>query len=301
MSPVKLIRKKIGELLLERSVITQEQLDKALKEQESNGGYVSQYLISMGFASELEIANCLSSQYGFPYLPLKSYVIPEEVMDLIPLKFIKIYSIVPIDKVGEVLTIAMADPLNDGVIEMLKQITNCDIEVFISTFSDINDTIKRYFGGKLKDITREGINEADLLKEGIIQPFIQTMAHGGAERRKYSRIDVDLGVSFYHQGKSFQATAKNISYMGVFFICDFFIPLDINLLCKIKLNEEIVDTVIQVARVERIKEIQHVDNFEVTKWDYGIAGFFNFITDEDRRKLFVFLKSRKSEKKVSEK
>lgn len=187
MSPQRVIRKKIGELLVERNIITEEQLKIALEEQKRKGGYISQHLISLGFAKEFDISNCLASQYGFAYLPLKNYNIPSEVLEIIPLKLIKIYSIFPIDKVDGVLTVAMADPLNDGVIEMLKQITNCQIQVFISTYSELNKAINKYFGPRLKELDTATFNGEDLLKEDIAQPFIQTLAYSGPERRKYKR------------------------------------------------------------------------------------------------------------------
>ncbi|MBP7217190.1 MAG: PilZ domain-containing protein [Candidatus Omnitrophica bacterium] len=291
MSPNRVIRKKIGELLLERKVITKQQLEQALQIQKEKGGFISQHLIVLGFTTEIEIANCLSSQYGFPYLPLTNYIIPAETLNTVPLKFIKVYSIIPVDKIGNLLTIAMADPLNDGVIEMLKQITNCDVEVFISTYGEIKQAIRRYYGDKLQAMEVTELQEEDLLKAGIVHSFIQTKGYQGDERRKHQRIDVELTMSYFLQGKVFEAKVRNLSYIGMFFICESFIALDTDVLCKIALKDDFVDAVIEVARVERIKEIQHVDEYEVTKWEYGIAGFFSFITDEDRNKLAEYLKS----------
>jgi hypothetical protein len=290
MSPQRVIRKKIGELLIERKIITKEQLSKALQEQQVKGGYISQHIIAMGFATEFDIAHCLSSQYGFPYLPLKNYSIAASILEIIPFKFIKIYSILPIDKLGDVLTVTMADPLNDGVIEMLKQITNLDIEVFISTYSDINHAISRYFAHRLREIDKYVIDEEDLLKEGITRPFIQTVSYSGMERRRFTRVDVELDMTFFLQGEAFKAKIKNICFIGIFFICDSFIPLDTNILSKIKIKDKFMDAVIQIARVEKIKEFQQVESYEITLWKYGIAGFFNFITDEDRKRLAIFLK-----------
>ncbi|MCX7661574.1 MAG: hypothetical protein N2Z79_02680, partial [Candidatus Omnitrophica bacterium] len=92
MIPLRTVRKKLGELLIERKIITPEQLQIALEEQKKKGGYLSQHLIALGFASELDIAMCLSNQYNFAYLPLKNYIIPNEVLGTIPLKWIKIYT-----------------------------------------------------------------------------------------------------------------------------------------------------------------------------------------------------------------
>lgn len=294
MSPNRVIRKKIGELLIERGIITEEQLNIALQEQKRKGGYISQHFISLGFATEFDIAICLANQYDFAYLPLKNYNIPDDVLETVPLKLIKIYSILPIDKIGKVLTVAMADPLNDGVIDMLKQITNCEIEVFISTYSELNQTINKYFGQRLKIIDKNIIDEEDLLKEGIAEPFIQTTSYAGRERRRYKRMDVELEMSYFLQGKIFQTKIKNISYVGIFFVSEVSIPLSTDIFCKINLKEIPIDTVIQIVRVEKLREIRKVDSYEVSVENFGIAGFFNFITDEDKKKLIAFLKEKLS-------
>jgi len=280
----------IGELLLERKIITKEELTKALEAQKREGGYVSQHLIAMGAATEFDIANCLSSQYGFPYLPLKNYNVPPEALEIFPLKFIKIYSIFPIDKTGSVLSIAMADPLNDGVVEMLRHISNCEIEVFISTYSDIKRQINYYFSNRLKEKKKEAFSEEDLIKENIVQPFIQTIGYSGKERRRSLRVETELEMGYFLEGKAFKGRIKNISYAGVYFITDSFLPIDMNVYSKINLKSKAIEPIIQVVRVERLKEAQRVDDYEVNLWNHGIAVFFSFITDEDKDTLALFLK-----------
>ena len=113
MLPFRTVRKKMGELLIERKIITPEELSLGLEEQKKKGGYLSQHLIALGFATELDIATCLSNQYNFAYLPLKNYIILPDMLELIPLKWVKIYTLIPVDKVCNVLSVAMADPLNE--------------------------------------------------------------------------------------------------------------------------------------------------------------------------------------------
>jgi len=223
MVPYRTVRKKIGELLMERNIITQEQLNLALEEHRRKGGYLSQHLITLGFPTELDIATCLANQYNFAYLPLQNYNIPAEVLETIPLKWIKIYTLIPVDRIGNVLSIAMAGPLNEGVIQMLHQVTNCQIEVFISTYGEINEAINRYYGEKLQDLKEAYLDAKDLAKVRTATEFIQTKSYVGPERREYVRIDKELDVSYYFHGKTFQAKTKNISYGGVCFNSDVYI------------------------------------------------------------------------------
>ncbi len=286
------IRKKIGELLIERGIITPDQLKKALQQQAQKGGYISQHLISLGFATEVDIANCLSIQYNIGYLPLDNYRIPLHLLETIPLKLIKIFSVLPLDKIGRILAVAMADPLNEGVIEMLRQITNCDVEVFVSTYSELNRAIERYFAKKIKDMGKYAISEDDLTKEGVVRPFIQTVCYSGQERRRYQRINVELDMEYFLYGKIFKARVKNMSYLGIYFVCASFIPIDTNVLSKIHIKDSPVDVVVQVVRVEKIGEASQKKKDEAAGGGYGIAGFFNFLTEDDKKKLILFLKEK---------
>lgn len=292
MIPLRTVRKKIGELLIERNIITQEQLNSALEEQRKKGGYLSQHLIALGFATELDIATCLSNQYNFAYLPLKNFIITPEILELIPLKWIKIYTLIPVDKIGDVLSVAMADPLNEGVIQMLERITNCDIKIFISTYSELNEAINKYFGEKLKYLKEIYLDAKDLGKVRTANEFIQTKVYAGRDRREYIRIGKELNISYYFHGKTFQAKTKNISYGGLSFISNIFVPVDTDLACKIYLKDEQyhIDVVMNILRVQAKDELEIKDSKKLKGDGYEIAGIFDFITVEDRESLISFLK-----------
>ncbi len=75
----KVINKQLGELLIERGVISKLQLDKALNVQKEKGGLIGEVLVELGLAKEEDITQALTVQYGFPYLPLANYEVnPEE-------------------------------------------------------------------------------------------------------------------------------------------------------------------------------------------------------------------------------
>ncbi len=144
--PKRVITKKIGEVLIERSVITREQLDKALAKQKESGGMIGQVLIQLGFVNETEIALALTAQYGFPYLPLESYEIDKNLMQIIPVDIARQYCLIPIDRIGNALTLAMADPTNMKAIDDVEQLTRCVVQSFVSTPSDIRKAIDKYYG-----------------------------------------------------------------------------------------------------------------------------------------------------------
>jgi len=143
--PRRMITKKLGELLVERKIIKEPELQKALQIQKEKGGLLGSILVLLGFATEEQIAQALTTQYGFPYLPLKNYEIDPEIVKLIPRNVAEQYAMIAIDKVGNSLTVAMSNPLNLHAIEDIELITNCKVQTFVSTQSDIKAIIKKYY------------------------------------------------------------------------------------------------------------------------------------------------------------
>ena len=138
--------KHLGEILVERGVINHEQLNLAIEHQKANPGpLLGEVLVEMKFATEKDIAQTLTCQYGFPYLPLSSYEIDEEVARAVPENVCRQFCLMPIDKIGKSLTVAMANPLNPQALEDVELITGCSVQVFVSTASDIKQSIEKYY------------------------------------------------------------------------------------------------------------------------------------------------------------
>ncbi|MDP3790285.1 MAG: hypothetical protein Q8R48_07790 [Candidatus Omnitrophota bacterium] len=146
MSPAKrVISKQLGDLLLERGLIKRADLDKALKTQKEKGGLLGDILVSLGCTTEEQIAQAITVQYGFPYLPLASYEIEQKIIDIIPENVAKQYCLVGIDKIGDSVTIAMANPLNQQAIEDIELIAGTQVQIFVSTTTDIKNAIEKYY------------------------------------------------------------------------------------------------------------------------------------------------------------
>lgn len=141
----RLITKRLGEVLLERGVINQKELEKALAHQKERGGLMGEILIHLGFVNEEEIALALTAQYGFPYLPLDNYEIDGGLTSLIPEQVARQYCLIAIDRIGNALTLAMADPSNVQAIEDIELLTKCVVQTFVSTPSDIARAIDKYY------------------------------------------------------------------------------------------------------------------------------------------------------------
>jgi type IV pilus assembly protein PilB len=138
---------RLGEILLKESLITQDQLDKALEFQRANGGKLGSCLTKMGFITDDDITGVLSRQYGVPSINLKYYEIDPGVIKLIPQDTALRYQVIPLSRVGSVLTIAMTDPTNVFAMDDIKFMTGFNVEPVVASESAIADSISRFYGG----------------------------------------------------------------------------------------------------------------------------------------------------------
>ncbi len=141
----RITNKHLGELLVEKGVLDQEQVAMAVTRQKEKGGLFGEILVELKFATEEDIAQALTAQYGFPYLPLANYEIDEDVVRAVPEDVCRKFQLIPIDKIGKSLTLAMSNPLNRNAIDDVESITGCSVQTFVSTTGDIKDAIDRYF------------------------------------------------------------------------------------------------------------------------------------------------------------
>ena len=141
----KTVNKQLGEILVERGVISRAKLEEVLAYQKGKGILFGEALVQLKFGTEEDVVQALTCQYGFPYLPLANYEIAPEVVATIPQSVCKQYCLVPIDKIGRSLTLAMANPLNVQALEDVEKVTDCAVQAFVSTATEINSAINRYY------------------------------------------------------------------------------------------------------------------------------------------------------------
>ena len=141
----RLVKKKLGELLIEKGVINEDQLKRALQVQKERGGLIGEVLVSLGFTGEEEIAQALTVQYGVPYLPLRNYELSKDIVKIIPKEIAKKHSLIAVDKIGDILTVAMTDPLNSKAVDEVAAIVKCNVQVFVCTMTDVSAAIEKLY------------------------------------------------------------------------------------------------------------------------------------------------------------
>ena len=125
--------------------LTADEWQKTLDHQMIRGGHIAEILVELGLFQEEDITQELTTRYGFPYLPLSNYEIDKETISLIPYKVAHEYCLIPIDRINNILSIVMANPLNLRAIKIVETITESTIHTFVAPASDIKKTIKKYY------------------------------------------------------------------------------------------------------------------------------------------------------------
>jgi type IV pilus assembly protein PilB len=154
------MERKLGDLLVKDGIVTQDQLDSAVKKQKETNQSLGRILMETGAASEWEIAAALGKQLNVPFITLSQYEIERQVLESIPRDIVMKYNIVPVDRTGDTLTVALPDPNNIFILDELRLLTKCQIVPVISFETDIQEAIQRYYG---KDDGATALD--DMLKE----------------------------------------------------------------------------------------------------------------------------------------
>jgi len=139
---------KIGAILLSENLITQEQLEKAIEVQKKEGGRLGSTLIKLGFVDESKIAEFLSKQYNVPYVNLKNTNIDNKVLNSIPRELCQKFLVLPFDRDGQTLKVAIADPSNVYAIEELRFVTGYNIKPYVAVESTIREYLEMLSDGK---------------------------------------------------------------------------------------------------------------------------------------------------------
>lgn len=137
---------RLGELLLKENLITEEQLKQALEFQKTNGLKLGSALIKLGLVSEEDIAMVLSKQLGYPSINISKFEVDSDVIALIPAELARKYTLLPLHRMGHILTVAMADPTNLTAIEDIRFKTELNVQPVVAPETPLKMAIERYYG-----------------------------------------------------------------------------------------------------------------------------------------------------------
>jgi type IV pilus assembly protein PilB len=136
---------RLGELLIRKEMITDDQLAKAVTEQKKDGIRLGAALIRLGYIQETDLAGFLSKHYGVPSINLADFQIDPAVIELVPAEVVQKYQLVPVNRAGSTLIVAMSDPSNIFAIDDIKFMTGYNVEVVVAAEAAIKAAIDEYY------------------------------------------------------------------------------------------------------------------------------------------------------------
>ncbi len=139
---IKNCKKRLGELLFEYGVITQEELNNALREQKIRNKRVGEIIIELNLASQDQINWVLSKQLDIPYVQIETTQLDLSLLKEFPGYLIKNYNLIPLIKINNTLVLAMSDPTDEEAIQKVKSFYKNDIELSLASFKNIFEIIQ---------------------------------------------------------------------------------------------------------------------------------------------------------------
>jgi type IV pilus assembly protein PilB len=136
---------RLGELLVREKLITPLQLQGAVEQQRKSGGRLGHHLTKLGYVQENELTAFLSQQYGVPSINLNDFDIDPDVLKLVPKEVVVRHQVIPVNRAGQNLIVAMADPSNIYAIDDVKFVTNLSIDVVVASEPAIAEAIEKYY------------------------------------------------------------------------------------------------------------------------------------------------------------
>ncbi|MGA2599181.1 MAG: type II secretion system protein GspE, partial [Bryobacteraceae bacterium] len=141
---------RLGELLLERKLITAEDLDRALELQKERGDKLGKTLVDLGFIAMRDVLAALSDQLNVPLVTIEGPPAASPETDTLSPKFLRQFRCLPLDRVDHTVTLAMADPLDFETIAAVRNCTGLRVNTVLAAEQEILDAIDRYYGESAK-------------------------------------------------------------------------------------------------------------------------------------------------------
>ena len=166
MAKVRGVNRKLGELLIRDEMITREQLEEALKEKLASGRFLGEVLVGLSYITEDELIGFLVRQCRIPHLKLSNFRVSSEIAGLIPAEICREYKLLPIDKLGSLLTVAMVNPMDIEALEKIKGQVQLRIKPILCSWADFRNLFDRIYRHEPR-IIKQGHEDIPELMEDI--------------------------------------------------------------------------------------------------------------------------------------
>jgi type IV pilus assembly protein PilB len=159
-------RKQLGEMLVERGIATEAQVQQALELQRQKGHkkLIGEIMVELNFATEQEVLEVLAESYGVPFVTQTARLADPKVVELLPREFIEEHKVLPLFLVRGVLTVAVSEPANLFLVEEIQRITGHETQIVAATANEIETSLRSYLPAAnvfVIDDIYEDIDDAD--------------------------------------------------------------------------------------------------------------------------------------------
>lgn len=178
-------RRLLGQILKDKNLITEPQIQQALSIQKNQGGAIGKIFIDQGWVSDQEVLFALGEQFGMTAINLDEKELDTDIIKKVPYSMANIYRVIPVSFRDDVLTIAMADPMNVQVLDDLRMMLHCEVQGAVSNEEQIQRAIDKYYsddgGGNFDELINEFKQEEEMVevsdtKEGYDLDDVNRMA-----------------------------------------------------------------------------------------------------------------------------
>ncbi|HLY75026.1 MAG TPA: hypothetical protein VKU80_12975 [Planctomycetota bacterium] len=163
----KLIRKKMGEVLIDEGLVKDDQVQEALRRQRATGESFGEILVSMGFVTESDIARTLVKQSGLPYIDASRYRINKDGVQAVPAELMWQNQFVVLDKIGKTLLVAIANVISPEIFEKLERVSGSQIFVYVSTWSQVQQALDKNVPLNGSALAKPGAPKPPVPKPGV--------------------------------------------------------------------------------------------------------------------------------------
>ena len=169
----------LGQLLLARNIVTEEQIELALNEQKEKGHrkLLGELLVEMGYCTENQIASALAQAYGVPYAQVGPKICDPNVLEKLPRDFLEEHVVLPLFEVHGVLTTAVSEPANVFLIDEIERISGCKVQIVCSTSKDIKATLQTYLPAANVFVIDDIIDDDGLEDFSLIENITQDISN----------------------------------------------------------------------------------------------------------------------------
>jgi type IV pilus assembly protein PilB len=151
--------------MVKNGLITMDQLTRAVEDQKKNGGRLGKTLIRLGFLTEAALVDFMSRQFRIRVVSLDELNIQPDLIKLVPAALAKKFSMIPIQRVGATLTVALSDPTHMVALDDVKFMTGYNIDPVLATETAVTEAIRRHYGARAAEARPTSLDAKDYAEE----------------------------------------------------------------------------------------------------------------------------------------